>query len=168
MDHQKGWNFPSHCPAPEGTVSVLQALPRWGARGDAAANADSTRGRRTGSLGFPSCLTGASFRLHKHSLLLCLLPLPHSHTDPHLTNILVRLSPKFLILISIFPATVTPHQIHVACNFLSIPSVTLPVLLSNSNCNCTSPVSHFTPLLANSAFSFTVLPWADPCLWRAA
>lgn len=29
-------------------------------------------------------------------------------------------------------------------------------------------VSHLTPLLANSAFSFTVLPWDNPSLWRAA
>lgn len=95
--------------------------------------------------------------------------LPHSHTGfslqtppLHLASILVPISQKFLILVSIFPANSdsTSDSSFLVHNFLSIPPLALPVLLSNSYL-CSLQDLSLTPLLANSAFSFTVLPWDD-------
>lgn len=98
------------------------------------------------------CLPGAPARLHKHSLAPEFAAPAQAHTgfslqtpDPHSTSILVPISQKFLILISISATNMTPHKIHLVCSFPSIPPSTLSSLLSNSNYNCTPSGIPFYP-----------------------
>lgn len=96
-------------------------------------------------------LWGLTVRLHKHSLLLSLLSWPHFYPTfslhspvPCLTSILVLISQKFLILISILPANND----------------------STSDSSCLSVTSQaFQHSHFQSSFPpFLVLPWDDPSM----
>lgn len=81
-----------------------------------------------GSLGFP-LVSDRCFSQAPQAQSEFAAPAPFSYWSPF-NQYLVPISPKFLILISIFPATVTPHQIHVAYYFqFSFPTATTTALL---------------------------------------